>query len=232
MIKQNSSQLFVFSLGSFLGFTLSTSNVYAAIIWDYSPETTGTTSGQSSLSNTSDRQNFAEIVSFTNPVQLTGIDIYSARFNGSVGDSVTIRIWSDNAGTPDMLIHNFTDIISVIDTEGVGSWSGFGVPNRKFVDFSSSPVSLDAGTSYWIGMPGTTPIDISQAFLNTNPGDGASAQFSGTSFSSFPSFGDMAFRLHGEVQNSETTFEPNSGVGLLGLGILGVCSLIKTQKKS
>ena len=141
------------------------------------------------------------------------MDIYSnINTAASVGDSVTIRIWTDNAGTPDTLIHDFTDTISVIDTEGVGSWSAV---NRKFADFSDSPISLDANTFYWIGMSGTNLSNIAQGHVNTNPGDGQMAVFSATSFSLFISNGDMAFRLQGEVQTTQTTPEPGSHLSSL-----------------
>lgn len=227
IMKQTYFQLLALSIGSLTGLTLSTAKVQAAILWDYSPETTRTTSGTTTINNLATGQNIADIVSFDNPVQLTGMDIYGNISSGSVGDSVTIRIWTDNAGIPDTLIHNFTETISVIDTEEVGSWSAV---NRKFADFSASPISLDANTPYWIGMSGTNNI-ISQAALNTNPGDGAIAVFSGRSFSFLQSsFGDMAFRLQGEVQTTQTTPEPNNGISLLALGLLGGVSLIKTKK--
>ncbi|WP_107671356.1 hypothetical protein [Cyanothece sp. BG0011] len=224
-MKQTYCQLLALTIGSLV--TLSTAKVQAAILWDYSPETTGTTRGVfEGLQNLSTQQNFAEIVSFANPVQLTGIDIYSPTTLNSIGDSVTIRIWTDNAGTPDILIHDFTDTISVIDTEGVGLWSEV---NRKFADFSASPISLDANTFYWIGMSGTNTT-FSQATLNTNSGDGQLARFGGSSFISLVTTGDMAFRVQGEVENAQTTPEPNSGISLLALGMLGGVSLIKTKK--
>ncbi len=227
MFKQNYAHLLTLSLASVASFTLSTPKAEAAILWDYSPETTGTTSGISAFESLSTSQNLAEIVSFGDAVELTGMDIYSASFFASVGDSVTIRIWTDNAGTPDTLIHDFTDTISVIDTEGVGSW---GSVNRKFADFSDAPISLDANTFYWIGMSGTTAT-IGQAGLNTNPGDGGMSIFNGASFDFLdPTVGDMAFRLQGEVQTAQTTPEPGSGVGLLALGMLGGFSLIKAKK--
>jgi hypothetical protein len=181
------------------------------IIWDYSPAATNTSSGEDSWTNGSSGQNFAEIVSFPDPATVTGMSIYSNTFFGSVGDRVTIRVWTDSAGVPGTLIHNFTETISVIDTAGVGEWSSV---NNLFANFTN-PINLAANTPYWIGMSGfgvTIETNIGEvetiglASLNTNPGDGAMAQFSGTTFlfngeTGLQPLGDMAFRLYGSTQS-------------------------------
>jgi hypothetical protein len=183
-----------------------------AIIWDYSPAATNTSSGfTDSWANGSSGQNFAEIVSFPDSATVTGMSIYSNTFFGSVGDLVTIRVWNDSAGIPGTLIHSFTETISVIDTAGVGEWSNI---NNKFANFTT-PINLAASTPYWIGMSGfgviidtnTGPVEtIGLASLDTNPGDGAMAQFSGTTFlfngvTGLQPLGDMAFRLYGSTQS-------------------------------
>ncbi len=192
-------------------------DVLPAIIWDYSPAATNTSSGTDAWTNDSSGQNFAEIVSFPDSATVTGMSIYSGTFFGSVGDLVTIRVWNDSAGLPGTLIHSFTETISVIDTAGVGEWSNI---NNKFANFTT-PINLAASTPYWIGMSGFEVIDINAgllktfalASLNTNPGDGAMAQFSGTTrvpwlLSPVP-IGDMAFRLYGSTQSQPDT-EPGT----------------------
>jgi hypothetical protein len=186
-----------------------------AIIWDYSPAATNTSSGTDGWENGSSGQNFAEIVSFPDSATVTGMSIYSGTFLGSVGDLVTIRVWNDSAGIPGTLIHSFTETISVIDTAGVGEWSNI---NNKFANFTT-PINLAASTPYWIGMSGfgviidtiIGPVEtIGLASLNTNPGDGAMAQFSGTTLETgLQPLGDMAFRLYGSTQSQPDT-EPGT----------------------
>ncbi len=181
-------------------FTIQPTN----IIWDYSPAATNTSSVPDGfLVNASSGQNFAETVSFPDPATITGMSIYSGVNVVSVGDGVTIRVWTDSAGVPGTLIHNFTETISVIDTAGVGDWL---FVNNLFANFTNS-INLAANTPYWIGMSGfgvTIETNIGEvetiglASLNTNPGDGAMAQFSGTTLvTGFQPVGDMAFRLYG-----------------------------------
>jgi hypothetical protein len=186
-----------------------------AIIWDYSPAATNTSSGTDGWENGSSGQNFAEIVSFPDSATVTGMSIYSGTFLGSVGDLVTIRVWNDSAGIPGTLIHSFTETISVIYTAGVGEWSNI---NNKFANFTT-PINLAASTPYWIGMSGfgviidtiIGPVEtIGLASLNTNPGDGAMAQFSGTTLETgLQPLGDMAFRLYGSTQSQPDT-EPGT----------------------
>ena len=64
MMKQNHAELLALGILTFTGLTLSTPKAEAAILWDYSPDTTGTISGVSAFANQSAGQNFAEIVSF------------------------------------------------------------------------------------------------------------------------------------------------------------------------
>lgn len=162
----------------------------AAIIWDYSPATLGAT-GIAGFNNQASGQNFAESVSFDANARITGMDIYSTDSLGVVGDTMTIRIWTDSSGQPGSLVTVFTEIISVIDSQGAVA----GV-DRKHVDFTI-PVDLAASTIFWIGMSGTS-TNIRQMGLNTNfPDDQMMAQFMGTSFEFLtePIVGDMAFRL-------------------------------------
>ncbi len=193
-------------------FTIQPTN----IIWDYSPAATNTSSVPDGfLVNASSGQNFAEIVSFPDPATITGMSIYSGINVVSVGDGVTIRVWTDSAGVPGTLIHNFTETISVIDTAGVGDWL---FVNNLFANFTNS-INLAANTPYWIGMSGfgvTIETNIGEvetiglASLNTNPGDGAMAQFSGTTLvTGFQPVGDMAFRLYGTTQ-SQPDSEPGT----------------------
>lgn len=196
-------------LGLLLG--SATLTTQAAVIWDRSPDATGSGYG-GDWSNSSGGQNFAEDVLFHANTTVVGMDIFSGYGFGSVGDATVIRIWSDNAGTPNSLLHEFGATISTIDTNGTATISNFG---RKHVDFST-PIGLLANTTYWIGMSGNG-YELAQGSLLT-PDDGVMAQFGGTSYAHMPSVGDMAFRLHGE---GGSVPEPAT-LGLMGLGLLGL----------
>lgn len=185
------------------------------IIWDYSPAAIGGTSplDEVNIDNETAFQNFAERVRFDGPATLTGMDIYSGGppvfQGGSIGDLVTIRIFSDADGRPDQLLWQFGERISAIDGEGAapGNFASF----RKHADFQDA-VTLAAATDYWIGMSGT-PINILQMGLLTNPPDDGQMWllFGETPRGEVP-VGDMAFRLEGSVP------EPAS-LGLLGFGL-------------
>jgi hypothetical protein len=105
----------------------------ASIVWDYSPATTGG-DGVTNWGNFSTDQNFAETIIFSQPIRITGMDIYSATGQGVVGDSATIRLWTDDQGVPDQLIQNFAETITVVDSDGIGSVFDI---TRKHVNFSA-----------------------------------------------------------------------------------------------
>jgi hypothetical protein len=168
-------------------------HVTAAIVWDYSPATTGG-NGQPDWSNQSLAQNFLEQIQFGGNTTLSGMDIYSISSFGTLGQSATIRLFGDDGGQPGKLIREFQEVISAVDSDGVGS-----VPNvtRKHVDFSVS-LSLLPNTTYWIGMSGTA-AELAQMGLQINPpGDGGMWQLAGDTPQYYAAtIGDMAFRLEG-----------------------------------
>jgi PEP-CTERM motif len=181
----------------------------SAIVWDWSPVTTGGTVTNDNWTNVKGSQYFGEKVSFNSATMIDGIDIYMASYFGHLNDSVTITIWNDVSGTPNGVAGQFSSVVSSIDN--VGAYVN---EHRVHADFSG--FNMLANTFYWIGMSGNG-VTLTQTGLNgVSGGNGQMAQFnSGVALNHFAPIGDMAFRLEGTVP------EPAS-LALLGLGLLGL----------
>lgn len=195
----------------------------AAIIWDYSPTTTGATLS-CCAANQASGQNFAEDFSFPVEMSLSGIAIYTLMRPdlGVVGQPVTIRLWSDNGGVPGALLSEILSTVTVRDADGAGTNQ-----SRVFASFAS--VNLLANAAYWIGMSGTNSELGQVGLLNPNaPDDGARALFRGTAFQ-FMASGDNAFRLYGHEIHSAPIPEPASLL-LLGGGLAGLAYRRRRRK--
>jgi hypothetical protein len=190
------------------------------ILWDYSPGGLGIpiTEGPAVLQNQATQQNLADRIFFTSPVGITGMDIYGGGNSPPhVGDSATIRLYGDASGQPGQLLTSFTAPLTAVDSIGAENTRVL----RLHADFTN-PLNLQANTTYWIGMSGTS-TDFGQAGLSTPPargGDHRMAYFDGLQFKfvSLSPWGDMAFRLEGSVR---PTPEPSS-LALLTLGAAGL----------
>lgn len=195
---------------------VAASDLRAALIWDYSPVTTGASLSIEVWSNQSTSGNYIETVVFGSSVEVTGMDIYTRTGQTSVGNSVVVRVRGDAAGVPGSLISETVETVSVIDS--AGSTSSDSV--RVHVDFAS-PLNLAAGT-YWFGMSGNSYELGLRSLMGANaPGDKRMYQFGGN-VPQFPSeIGDMAFRLEG-VQSTVTP-EPTS-LALAGFAGIGMAA--------
>lgn len=113
-----------------------------------------------------------------------------------MGDTVTVRLWSDAAGRPSVLLNDFATSITAADADGVGA-----DPNsrRVLADFASPPAPL-AGTTCWIGMSGTGCEPGQQVLDASNAAqDGSFYRIGGTTRLALVPAGDMAFRPFGDA---------------------------------
>lgn len=122
----------------------------ADVLLDRSPLTTDAAVLTDNADNLAGGQNFAERISFSSAVSLTGMDIYMGRDIASLGQSVTIRIFEDTDVYSGVTLHAFSETVDAIDLVGASATT-----QRVYAEFTT-PVGLDADTTYWIGMSGNT----------------------------------------------------------------------------
>lgn len=168
----------------------------AALVWDWSPLTTGGTVTSDNWSNYNPGQHFAERVSFAAATSIDGIDIYNNAAWGAVGSPVVVTIWANSGGQPGNVLAQHQTTVTIADTDGaVGQQQ-----HRLHADFAAFLMS--AGVDYWIGMAGAGESLTQTGLQGVAGGDSRMAQFNSNDvFSYFTdvSVGDMAFRLHGDA---------------------------------
>jgi hypothetical protein len=193
----------------------------AGVIWDVSPATTGLTThdgyGNAYGPDAHSGQEFADTFAFGSATQVTGMDIYSRLHEGYVGDAAMIRLWAAGPARPGSRLAKFTETVSAVD--GIGADPG---EERVHVDFTS-PLLVDGGTTYWIGMASIPSVDgvFSQTSLY-GVDDSRMAQFSGDDFLGVEPTGDMAFRLEGGPVDASPAVPEPSTLMLLALGMAGM----------
>ena len=222
------NKLKIFLSALFLLLSIMSGPASADTLWDYSPDATGGTLVDGNWLNKSSWQNFVEMVTFSNDVTLTSMDIFSSSLYGTIGMDVLVKIFSDSSSLPGTLLYSFTEGIDILDTDGTGTISDL---TRKYVDFTDD-ILLGAGT-YWIGMSGIN-TNLGQAGLSgVAGGDSAMAQLDGTSFSFIADItGDMAFRVYGNADNGTQPIPETTTMILLGSGLcaLAVCGRKKFKR--
>jgi hypothetical protein len=179
----------------------------ASIIW-YANGGSGDVSGP--WQNADSGQNFGGRAGFFDPVELTGMDIYTHPGFATVGDLVNVRVWNYDfdADAPGELVFDLTAAITIIDTDGtIGDESV-----RVHADFEA----LHLGPHlYWFGMSGSG-YDLGQFTIGED--SLVSHQFEGKDLTGLSTVGDPLFRLHGS-NVPEPSSIALSGVGAIGAGI-------------
>jgi hypothetical protein len=169
---------------------LAVSTASADIIWDYGPSK-GTHSGN--WQNFTEFQNFAEDVVFNEDATVDGVDMFTT-FTGVAGGSYRIKIlFGDGAGNPGAVFMSWDQNVTSITQD----FSGNVMQWKHSFDFD--PVTLKAGTIYWIGVSGNGWEPGQSSLKNPHPDDGFMAQFSGSNFSFHTSVGDQMFQVRGTL---------------------------------
>lgn len=210
-------------------------NLNAAVVWDFSPETSGGKlygPNQYNIYNTSWSNNFYsqhyEQINFANDVSLTGVDLYYSRFafipiiwNGDWSPYKTnLVIREDLSGTPgDILV---SQKIQLTGTRGLGNDVDAYVEAKAEI---SNQVTLEANKNYWIsfyGIPTLGIMDVPngnnshKVLITANPNNPFS-QFNG--YTTVQS--DLAFRLYGNTISVPVPEPDTYALLVLGLGLLG-----------
>jgi hypothetical protein len=199
-----------------------------AFLVDRSFSTTGANPAPGSGAVWTNRQNiqhWADSFVLSYDAAATGMDIYTREFFGQIGTSVIIRLYADNAGIPGTVLATLNETITLRDTDGA---AGLDEVTRIGAVFSS-PLALNANTTYWIGMTSSTS-DIGQLSLTgpNIPENGSMARFVNTTYSSTNSVGDMAFRLQGDFAPSGAV--PAPGGLILAFAAAPALALLRRRK--
>lgn len=189
------------------------------IVVDRSPGAVGGTITSDYWTNETNDQNFGDEVTLVDTTLIIGMDIYMAVDFGAVGDTATVRVWDDGGGLPGTLIHEFAELVSIVDTDGAVDGN-----HRVHVDFTA-PITFLGGTSYWIGMSGTSTTFTQTAVTGSSIGPGNNFQFNGTTPQFFTSIGHSTFRLY-------SVPEPASlAMTLAGAGLVGSLGLATRRRR-
>ncbi len=211
-------------------------NLNAAVVWDFSPETSGGklyvpdkhNIDSSSWSNNFYSQHYEQI-NFTNDVTLTRVDLYYSNFafipiiwNGDWSPYKTnLVIREDLSGTPgDILV---SQKIQLTGTRGLSNDVGAYVEAKAEI---TNPVTLEANKSYWISFYGIPTLGIMDAPYGNNSHKILAIADPSNPFSQFTGYitaqSDLAFRLYDNtapVPETETY-----ALMILGLALISVTS--------
>lgn len=205
-----------------LGLGLLAFSSHAAIVFDHSPlQPNAVVSG--SFASISNDQQIGDIASFTTDVSLGGMDTYvldNAPIN--VGDTVRVRIFNDNAGTPVFAtpFAEFDELVAIKDFDGSAGLINSGTTvSRVHVDFTNT-VDLLANTTYWFSMSGVG-FAFSQLTVTGLVDGNNHSKFVNGPFTNQNIGSDMAFRLY-DTQAANASVPVPAPLGILLLGLVGM----------
>ena len=189
----------------------------ASVVVDGSP--TGLTYGN--WANEATSQNFLVKFTLAATTNITGFDIFTENYFGSIGQAVRVRIRADASGSPTAAnLFSFDDTIDV-------STAFAGTTNTVGTNFSS--ISLGAGT-YWIGMSGLTSELGWTSFNNGGPSANPNQrQLSNETVISTPGIYDLGFRIRSDDMTAPVP-EPATWMLML-MGMAGVGFVMRRKEK-
>lgn len=177
-------------------------DVQAAIVVDFSPDTTGVAVKFSNITDSvGQSQIIADQFTLATGVTLGGGSIFSNSTIGTLGTPVRFLIYSNPAGSP---LIDLTTTVDLVDTAGTATQS---VLNRKHATIT--PTFLAAGT-YWFAMPSADNSNFVQG-TGIYADNSVRQGFTPSTLSTANGNGDAFFQL-------ESVPEPGSAL-LLGLGL-------------
>ena len=166
-------------------------------------------------------QNFADNISFSRQISVTGYNYFSALnlTTRSGASAFHLRVWSDHSGVPGALIFE-NDIGFSGYTHAYYSDRYSSIDRYEFL---FAPVTFNAGVTYWIGLAGNG-FDAGMGAV-LSPQDGRVAHFLGSHYFQMESIGDQMYQL-------TATSVPEPGTCALfvaGLAILCVAKRLCEQ---
>lgn len=165
----------------------------ASVVWDQGPNT-GMVTG--TFVNQTDGQNFADAVRFDADTVVGGLNFFTGEtLDAHAGASdFHIKFLADAAGAPG-------GVLMATDTGFASSAPGVAADLNEY-RFAFAPITLRAGTTYWVGVSGNG-FDAGQAALIA-PQDGQMAQFAAGALQYEVPVGDQMFQLTSAVPEPQT----------------------------
>jgi hypothetical protein len=196
----------------------------AALLVDFSPNTTEATLGTFNLTNQMGTQRIGDHFTLSSGTNITGGAIFSQKTTALVGDSVQFTIFPESAGVP--LSTPVVDVTTTLDVIDFVDTTSEPLLDRKHASITAT--FLPAGT-YWFALTGVG-VNKRQANTTTTGGYDDSNSAFGPNDLSLGVFnsGDMYFQLEGNA--AEAVPEPST-LTLAGLGLFSLAGMIRRLRR-